>query len=149
MSTTTGTTSVGNDGTGSGVAADTNVSNPAAGLGEDAFLKLLVAQMQYQDPMSPSDNQQFIQEQATFSTVEALNSLKSTTAAMQASQEFAQGVALIGKNVTYVGTDGTVGSGVVSAVSNANDTVQLNVGGAAVDASTVVQVDDAAGTTGG
>lgn len=147
MSTTTGTNSVGN--TGTGVAADTNVSNPAAALGQDAFLKLLVAQMQYQDPMSPSDNQQFIQEQATFSTVEALNSLKETTTAMQASQEFAQGVALIGKNVTYVGTDGTIGSGLVSAVSNASGTVQLKVGSAAVDASTVVQVDDGTGTTGG
>lgn len=146
MSTLTGTTSVTNSGT--GVASDTSVSNPAAALGEDAFLKLLVAQMQYQDPMSPSDNQQFIQEQAQFSSVEALNNLKSTLTSMQASNEFAQGVALIGKNVTYVGTDGTVGSGVVSAASNSSGTVMLNVGGASVDASTVVQVDNGTGTAG-
>lgn len=147
MSTTTGTTSVTSNG--SGVAADTNVSNPAAALGEDSFLKLLVAQMQYQDPMSPSDNQQFIQEQATFSTVEALNNIKSTMSQMQTSEQFAQGVALIGKNVTYVGSDGTVGSGAVTAVSNASGSVMLNVGGSAVDASAVVQVDAGTGSTGG
>jgi flagellar basal-body rod modification protein FlgD len=140
MSTTTGTTSVTNDGT--GVAPDTSVSNPATALGEDGFLKLLVAQLQYQDPMSPTDNQQFIQEQATFSTVESLNNLQTTMTAMQASDQFSQGVSLIGKNVTYVDSNGNVGSGVVSAVSNASGTVELNVGGAAIDASSVVQVDD-------
>jgi flagellar basal-body rod modification protein FlgD len=145
MSTTT--SGVTNDG--NGVAPNTSVSNPAAALGEDAFLKLLVAQLQYQDPMSPSDNQQFIQEQATFSTVEALNDLKSTMTAMQASDQFAQGVALIGKNVTYVDAKGNVGSGVVSAVANSTGTVMLNVGGVAVDASTVVQVDEDTESTGG
>ena len=138
MSTTT--TSVSNDG--NGVAANTSVSNPSAALGQDAFLKLLVAQMKYQDPMSPSDNQQFIQEQATFSTVEALNDLKSTMTAMQASDQFAQGVALIGKNVTYVDAKGNIGSGAVSAVSNVSGSLALNVGGLAVDASSVVQVDE-------
>lgn len=146
MSTTTSTTSVTNDGT--GVAPNTSVSNPAAALGEDAFLKLLVAQLKYQDPMQPSDNQQFIQEQATFSSVEALNSLKSTMSAMQASATFSQSVSLIGKNVTYTKSDGTIGSGLVSAVSNANGSVLLNVGGTAVDASSVVQVDDGTGTAG-
>ncbi|HVW18496.1 MAG TPA: flagellar hook capping FlgD N-terminal domain-containing protein [Solirubrobacteraceae bacterium] len=138
MSTTT--TTVSNDG--NGVAPNTSVTNPATALGEDGFLKLLVAQLQYQDPMSPTDNQQFIQEQATFSTVESLNNLQTTMTAMQASDQFAQGVALIGKNVTYVDSQGNIGSGAVSAVSNASGTVELNVGGAAVDASSVVQVDD-------
>jgi flagellar basal-body rod modification protein FlgD len=144
----TPTTTVSNDGT--GVAPNTSVANPASAMGQDAFLKLLVAQLKYQDPMSPSDNQQFIQEQATFSTVEALNDLKSTMKSIQTSDQFAQGVALIGKSVTYVDTAGTVGSGVVSAVSNASGSVQLNVGGAAIDASSVVQVDDGGtGTAGG
>lgn len=147
MSNPTTTTSVSNDGT--GVAPNTSVTNPASALGEDAFLKLLVAQLQYQDPMSPSDNQQFIQEQATFSSVEALNSLKSTMTAMQASDQFSQGVSLIGKNVTYLDAKGNVGSGVVSAVSNTSGSVQLDVGGLAVDASSVVQVDDGTGTAGG
>lgn len=147
MSNPTTTTTVSNDGT--GVAPNTSVSNPASALGEDAFLKLLVAQLKYQDPMSPSDNQQFIQEQATFSTVEALNSLKSTMTAMQASDEFSQGVSLIGKNVTYVDAKGNVGSGAVSAVSNTSGSVQLDVGGLAVDASSVVQVDNGTVAAGG
>src|ERR1700759_1346995 len=101
MTQTSGITS-----TGTAVAPDTSVSNPASAMGENDFLKLLVAQLQYQDPMSPSDNNQFMQEQAQFATVEGINNLQKTMTSMQSSQELAQSVALIGKQVTYLGSDG-------------------------------------------
>jgi flagellar basal-body rod modification protein FlgD len=135
------TSSVGANG--SSVAPDSGVTNPASQLGENDFLKLLVAQLQYQDPMNPTDNNQFMQEQAQFSTVEGINNLQSTMSSMQTSNQMAQSVALIGKQVAYVGTDGTLGSGVVSSVTSADGSLTVDVGGAEIDPTTIVQVSNA------
>jgi flagellar basal-body rod modification protein FlgD len=42
---------------------------------ESDFLKLLVVQMKNQDPMNPMDNQQFVAQLATFSSLEQLMSI--------------------------------------------------------------------------
>lgn len=132
------TTSVGS--TGTAIASD-NPTNPASMMGENDFLKLLVAQLQYQDPMNPTDNNQFMQEQAQFSTVEGINNLEKTMTAMQSQQQLAQSVSLIGKQVAYVDAKGNPGGGVVSSVSSASDgTVTVKVGGVDVDPSTIVGI---------
>ena len=47
-------------------------------LDKDAFLKLLVAQMQYQDPMEPTSNTEYMSQMAQFSSVEQMQNLTST-----------------------------------------------------------------------
>jgi flagellar basal-body rod modification protein FlgD len=44
-------------------------------IGKDEFLKLLVSQLQNQDPMNPISNEQFITQLATFSSLEQLISI--------------------------------------------------------------------------
>ncbi len=51
-------------------------------LGQDAFLKLLVAQLQNQDPTSPADNTQFIAQLATFSSLEQLTQISAKVSAI-------------------------------------------------------------------
>ena len=64
-------------------AAATTVTDPAQdGLGRDAFLKLLVTQLQHQDPTQPQDDSQFIQQLATFSSLEQLQSISASTSSM-------------------------------------------------------------------
>lgn len=129
--------------TGQAVASDTSVTNPASMMGENDFLKLLVAQLQYQDPMNPTDNSQFMQQQAQFATVEGINNLQSTMKSMQSQQQLAASVSLIGKQVSYPNADGTTATGVVSAVNSSSDgTVTVNVGGANVDPTTITKVAD-------
>lgn len=61
-------------------------------LGKDAFLQLLVAQLQYQDPLNPQTNQEFVAELAQFSTLEEMQN-------MTGSMNNSQALSLVGKNV--------------------------------------------------
>jgi flagellar basal-body rod modification protein FlgD len=75
-------------------------------LGKDEFLTMLVAQLQYQDPMNPMDSTGFTAQLAQFSSLEQLENINSaleSQAAHYASNENAQAVQFIGKQVTAVG----------------------------------------------
>ncbi len=61
-------------------------------LGKDAFLQLLVTQLQHQDPLSPQDNSEFVAQLAQFSSLEELQNLTS-------SMNNSQALNLVGKYV--------------------------------------------------
>lgn len=100
----------------------------ANALGKDAFLKLLVAQLKYQDPLNPAEGTEFMAQTAQFTMVEKLEELGRQTAELLASQRALAGSTLIGRRVTYVGATGTEATGVVSAVRLAADGPVLRVG---------------------
>jgi flagellar basal-body rod modification protein FlgD len=137
-STSTGSTS-----------ATTTPTNPSSSLGESDFLQLLVAQLQYQDPMNPTDDQSFIQEQAQFSTVEGITNMESTLTGMGTAQQMSAAVNLIGANVQYTASDGSTQSGTVSSASNTSGAVTVQVGSDNVDPGNITQVSfPANGSTG-
>ena len=64
-----------NPATSSGTTTDTSKALGNNGLGREAFLKLLVTQLQHQDPTSPQADTQFIAQLATFSQLEQLTQM--------------------------------------------------------------------------
>ncbi len=62
------------------------------------FLKLLVTEMQYQDPLQPTDNSEYVKEMATFSQVEAVNAIKTDMTSMQANTLVGQCVTVLDEN---------------------------------------------------
>ncbi|HET9729618.1 MAG TPA: flagellar hook capping FlgD N-terminal domain-containing protein [Acidimicrobiia bacterium] len=70
-------------------------------LGEDAFLKLLVAQLKYQDPLSPTDSTQFMQQTAQFTMLETLQKIEKEQSALQSASQVLQASTMIGRPVTY------------------------------------------------
>jgi flagellar basal-body rod modification protein FlgD len=125
--------------------------NPSTNLNDQDFLQLLVAQLKYQDPMSPTDDQSFIQEQAQFSTVEGITSLESTMTSMASAQQLSSAVNLIGTQVDYTASDGSTATGVVSSVANSGGAVTLDIGGTTVGLSAIskVSLPSNGGSTGG
>jgi flagellar basal-body rod modification protein FlgD len=51
-------------------ATDRGAVPANAGIGQDDFLRILINQLQFQDPLKPVDNQQFIAQLAQFSALE-------------------------------------------------------------------------------
>lgn len=68
-------------------------------MGSDAFMRLLMAQLQNQDPLNPTDSSQFMQQQASLTTVSELQKLNTN---MTSSNSVMQASSLIGKEVTMV-----------------------------------------------
>lgn len=113
-------------------------------LGKDAFLKLLICQMQNQDPLNPSSDTQFVSQLATFSQLEQLQNLSSTT-------EQSQAFSLVGKEVILSvedsnGKQSTI-SGAVDFITISGKTTKLSVDGKLYDMDKLVSVVDSSYST--
>src|SRR5678815_554353 len=87
-------------------ASSLTASSTDATATSDRFLKLLVAQMQNQDPLSPMDNAQVTSQMAQINTVSGIEKLNLTVQGL--SSQFAQlqavqGVSLVGHDVVVPG----------------------------------------------
>jgi flagellar basal-body rod modification protein FlgD len=82
----------------------------------DTFLKLLVTNMQHQDPTKPQDTDQYVNQISQMTMVEQMTKLSSASQTTVDQQRIAAVVALLGHTVSYVGADGAPASGVVSKI---------------------------------
>jgi flagellar basal-body rod modification protein FlgD len=105
------------------------------------FLKLLVAQLQNQDPLNPEDPSQFMSEIAQLTQVQSQTTLG-------AEQQTATADSMIGFDVTGTGASGAQVQGVVSSVDlSSSGSPVLMVGTTALPLSSVTQVQEAAGSS--
>ena len=83
-------------------------TSSSASADSDMFMKLMIAQLQNQDPSSPADTTDFMQQISSMSTVESINNLNATmedmSASLLSSQAALQASSLIGQDV-YAKTD--------------------------------------------
>jgi flagellar basal-body rod modification protein FlgD len=110
------------------VAAAPNLQ--ANGLGMEDFLKILLTQLTYQDPLKPVDNQQFMAQMAQFTALEQTQQLNAKIETLIGNQAALQSVGLIGRGVDIsTGADGqgSLVSGTISALSLAGAAPLLTV----------------------
>lgn len=101
-------------------AKDRKINGSSNELNQDMFLKLMLEQLKYQDPMKPMDNQQFLAQQAQFTQLSELQKLNDSIAG---NNTVMQAVSLIGKEVTLRDPDNaknTITGVVQEAVFDAN-----------------------------
>ncbi len=93
------------------------------------YMKLLVAQMQNQNPLEPLDNKEMASQLAQFSQLQQLESMNSNFADVLATNERMYANSLIGKEVTFVGETESgsieVMSKTVQQVSNVDGEITL------------------------
>ena len=109
-------------------------------LGKDDFLKLLVTQLQHQDPLNPTDNSQFMAQMAQFSTLEQITNVGEELKRLSFSGQVSQGVSLIGRSVTYEQKDGSIAQGTVQDVEIADGKILLTIGSDKVEPGSIRSV---------
>jgi flagellar basal-body rod modification protein FlgD len=126
----------------SSTASNTPTSQlQAGGFDKDAFMKLLIAQVRYQDPTKPIDSTQFIAQTATFTQVEQMQKLAESQAKALSFQQILLSSALIGREIAAVDeVTGQVVAGQVTSVNLDGDTPSVVVQGMDVPIDKIDQI---------
>lgn len=121
----------------------TSTTASSDAMGKDTFLKLLVAQLKYQNPMQPSDPSSFMAQTAQFSMVEKLETMEKATTELLTAERSRAATGMLGQQVTWTGIDGKDASGVVTGVRMGADGSTLEVGDKDVPYAAVTKVTKA------
>jgi flagellar basal-body rod modification protein FlgD len=119
----------------SATAAAATPENPNGILGQNDFLKLMVAQLQAQNPLEPGNSNEFINELAQLTQTEQTTNLANAN-------ELSGAVQLIGHKVSYNSAAGVAATGTVESVQSAASGTTVTVEGVpGVKLSAITEVD--------
>ncbi|NLO89023.1 MAG: hypothetical protein GX088_01615 [Clostridia bacterium] len=117
-------------------------------MGKDDFLKILVAQLKYQNPLEPMEDREFIAQLTQFSILEQITGIKEEIRGLKSSLEKGmdgqyalglQALNMMGKRIKAL-VDGSEIEGIVEAVKNFNSLPVLIVNGEEIPFGNVVEV---------
>jgi flagellar basal-body rod modification protein FlgD len=95
-------------------------------IGQEEFLRILLTQLRFQDPLEPVDNREFIAQLAQFSSLEINRQQSEKVDALLAMENANQALALVGRTVEVGGAE-RAGVGAVTAVSFQDGEPRLTV----------------------
>jgi len=96
-------------------------------INQEDFIRLFLAQLQFQDPLEPVDNREFLAQLAQFSALEQSRQLSQNTADMLSMDASTQAVSLLNRQVDMSVVGGVTKSGTVVAVSFGTAGPELSV----------------------
>ena len=134
------TAATGTTGTTTTNTTSTTSTKSSSSLGKDDFLKLLVTQLQTQDPMNPMDDTQFISQMAQFTSLEQMKN-------MNTSVQMTQATSYIGKQVTWDNDQGVEQTGVVKSVRLVNSEPKIIIGDQSIALAKITSVSDKSTTS--
>ena len=87
------------------IVGDSAASVQKLGLGQEDFLKILLTQLTFQDPLEPMDNQEFIVQMAQFTSLEQARQTNDKIDGMLTLESATQAIGLLGKTVQLAGSE--------------------------------------------
>ncbi len=104
------------------------VKRKSTELDKNDFLRLMISQLQHQDPLKPLSNEEFVAQMAQFSSLEQMTNLSTTMETFTSNMTGMQAGNMIGWKVTGIDADGNTVSGTVTGVSFSDGKAVLKVG---------------------
>ena len=108
-------------------SAKTSTGTPGM-LDRDAFLKLLVAQLKYQDPSKPMDATEMVSQSAQLTMVDKLDSISAALESSALTDKLGLAASVIGKEVTFTSSDGVTVKDTVRSVRFQDGQLVLHTG---------------------
>ncbi len=111
-------------------------------MGKDAFLQLMVAQFQNQDPLEPTSNENLVLQLAQFSTLEGTQNLNANFEGFVSNNNISSASTLIGKEIRYLDGGLTVGGVVDKVKFDASGDIRLEVDGFNVSPGQIISISE-------
>ncbi|MCM3160505.1 flagellar hook assembly protein FlgD [Metabacillus litoralis] len=109
---------------------NTKTRSSGSNLGKDEFLKILMTQLQNQDPLNPMEDKEFISQMANFSSLEQITNMNSLMQKFLDSQTKSDSILkyseMIGKSIEW-SDSGAEQTGVVKAIKQKNNSIILEL----------------------
>jgi flagellar basal-body rod modification protein FlgD len=105
------------------------------------FLKIFVAEMQNQDPLSPMDNSEILQQVSQIKAIESNQRLSDTLSSMQLQQGLTTAGTLLQKTITGLTDDGERITGIVDKVTVDNKEIKVNIGDKVLSLKNIAEVN--------
>lgn len=121
---------------------DTTSTNAFDNLGINDFVKLLVTELQSQDPLEPMDNSQILQQVSQIREIQSSTKLTETLSSVALGQNMSMAASLLKKNVTALTDAGKTITGTVDRVTIADGDVKVHIGGDTVKLSNISEIVD-------
>ncbi len=121
-------------------SSSSNPNNALTSLNLDQFLKLMVTQLQNQDPLNPTDNNQILQQISSMQQINSSSKLNSTLDSVLLGQNISSASTLVGKTIKGIDDQGNAVNGVVDKVTITNNIPYLHVGNNQVRLSNVGEI---------
>jgi flagellar basal-body rod modification protein FlgD len=121
-------------------AAQASNNDAYSSLNLDTFMKLLVTEMQNQDPLEPMNNQEIVQQISQIRSIEASQQLTTTLQAVLLGQNVATASSLLGRMIAGLDDNSQQVIGRVDGVTIADGQAKLYVGNSTVSLSNVTAI---------
>jgi flagellar basal-body rod modification protein FlgD len=111
-------------------------------MGKDDFLKILITQLQHQDPNNPMEDKEFVAQMAQFSSLEQMTNMATSFSKLASTLSGSEAYSTLGRDVAIQGGNGVIEGRVTEVIRG--ETPQIRVNGELYEYKDVLRVRESA-----